>query len=46
LKDGFDRESYAVDEMQHFDLLEPVFANGELLKEQTLQDVRGVLAGV
>jgi nicotinamide phosphoribosyltransferase len=45
-KDGFDRESYAVDEMQHFDLLEPVFVNGDLVREQTLKDIRGVLAGV
>jgi nicotinamide phosphoribosyltransferase len=45
-KDGFDRESYAVDEMQHFDLLEPVFKDGKLLLEQSLKDIRGVLAGV
>src|SRR5206468_3282166 len=32
--DGFDDESYAVDEMQHFDLLEPVFKDGKLLREQ------------
>jgi nicotinamide phosphoribosyltransferase len=45
-QDGFDRESYAVDEMQHFDLLEPVFKDGKLLLEQSLKDIRGVLAGV
>jgi nicotinamide phosphoribosyltransferase len=43
--DGFDRESYGVDEMQHFTLLEPVFEDGKLLRDQSLAEIREILAG-
>lgn len=41
--DGLDRESYAVDGLQHFDLLEPVFEDGELLRDESLQEIRETL---
>lgn len=44
-KDGYDKESYAVDELQYFDLLKPVFVNGELVREQSLSEIRDILNG-
>lgn len=43
--DGHDIESYAVDELHHFDLLETVFHNGELVREQSLAEIRQILHG-
>lgn len=41
--DGLNKEQYAVDELQHFDLLETVFENGELKREQSLAEIREIL---
>lgn len=43
-KDGLDAESYAVDELGHFDLLESVFLDGKLVRDHTLADIRERLA--
>lgn len=43
LVDGLTNESYAVEEYQHFDLLEPVFENGVLLRDQSLEEIRTIL---
>jgi nicotinamide phosphoribosyltransferase len=43
--DGLDMETYAVEELGSVDLLQPVFVDGELLREQSLAEIRGILAG-
>lgn len=39
--DGFDSKS--IDSFEHENLLKPVFRNGRMLKEQSLEDIRNIL---
>lgn len=38
--------SFTYKEFEKYDLLEPVFLDGKLLRDQSLQEIRGILAGV
>lgn len=41
--DGLDVETYAVEEFGYVDLLEDVFVDGKLVREQSLSDIRNML---
>lgn len=45
VKDGYDKESYAVDEVQYWDELETVFLDGKLVRDQSLSEIRSILEG-